>query len=162
MINHQKLDCLLLFYDFIIMISTSLFFRPFFEGMSHSSSQTEIGSIHSQKSQQREPTCPVSSSLCLLGDKVKTRFKGLFSKERLWSKLSLSSVQPLVVEQETAVLTPSTPAACRYLYDLSSTIEAQTQNQRLDGSILRFMTRKNKTDVEPVTRPVQPERRIYL
>uniref|UniRef100_A0A3Q3WQS4 Phosphofurin acidic cluster sorting protein 2-like n=1 Tax=Mola mola TaxID=94237 RepID=A0A3Q3WQS4_MOLML len=28
--------------------------RPFFEGMSHSSSQTEIGSIHSQKSQQRD------------------------------------------------------------------------------------------------------------
>ncbi|XP_061914558.1 phosphofurin acidic cluster sorting protein 2 isoform X2 [Entelurus aequoreus] len=28
--------------------------KPFFEGMSHSSSQTEIGSIHSQKSQQRE------------------------------------------------------------------------------------------------------------
>ncbi|XP_037127067.1 phosphofurin acidic cluster sorting protein 2-like isoform X1 [Syngnathus acus] len=28
--------------------------KPFFEGMSHSSSQTEIGSIHSQKSQPRE------------------------------------------------------------------------------------------------------------
>uniref|UniRef100_A0A665WMH1 Phosphofurin acidic cluster sorting protein 2-like n=1 Tax=Echeneis naucrates TaxID=173247 RepID=A0A665WMH1_ECHNA len=34
--------------------------KPFFEGMSHSSSQTEIGSIHSQKSQQRELSCPVS------------------------------------------------------------------------------------------------------
>ncbi|XP_013768657.1 phosphofurin acidic cluster sorting protein 2-like isoform X1 [Pundamilia nyererei] len=32
--------------------------KPFFEGMSHSSSQTEIGSIHSQKSQQREMSCP--------------------------------------------------------------------------------------------------------
>ncbi|XP_051550385.1 phosphofurin acidic cluster sorting protein 2-like isoform X2 [Myxocyprinus asiaticus] len=28
--------------------------KPFFEGMSHSSSQTEIGSLHSQKSQPRE------------------------------------------------------------------------------------------------------------
>ncbi|KAL6488150.1 hypothetical protein MHYP_G00047760 [Metynnis hypsauchen] len=28
--------------------------RPFFEGMSHSSSQTEIGSIHSQRSQQQD------------------------------------------------------------------------------------------------------------
>ncbi|KAI1896947.1 hypothetical protein AGOR_G00100130 [Albula goreensis] len=28
--------------------------RPFFEGMSHSSSQTEIGSLHSQKSQPRD------------------------------------------------------------------------------------------------------------
>uniref|UniRef100_A0A1A8L9W1 Phosphofurin acidic cluster sorting protein 2 n=1 Tax=Nothobranchius pienaari TaxID=704102 RepID=A0A1A8L9W1_9TELE len=32
--------------------------KPFFEGMSHSSSQTEIGSIHNQKSQQRELSCP--------------------------------------------------------------------------------------------------------
>ncbi|XP_016399002.1 phosphofurin acidic cluster sorting protein 2-like [Sinocyclocheilus rhinocerous] len=30
--------------------------KPFFEGMSHSSSQTEIGSLHSQKSQPRELT----------------------------------------------------------------------------------------------------------
>uniref|UniRef100_A0AAR2KL06 Uncharacterized protein n=1 Tax=Pygocentrus nattereri TaxID=42514 RepID=A0AAR2KL06_PYGNA len=28
--------------------------RPFFEGMSHSSSQTEIGSVHSQRSQQQD------------------------------------------------------------------------------------------------------------
>uniref|UniRef100_A0A8C6TFP1 Phosphofurin acidic cluster sorting protein 2 n=1 Tax=Neogobius melanostomus TaxID=47308 RepID=A0A8C6TFP1_9GOBI len=35
--------------------------KPFFEGMSHSSSQTEIGSIHSHKSQQRE-LCKVQSS----------------------------------------------------------------------------------------------------
>uniref|UniRef100_A0A672ST44 Phosphofurin acidic cluster sorting protein 2-like n=1 Tax=Sinocyclocheilus grahami TaxID=75366 RepID=A0A672ST44_SINGR len=33
--------------------------KPFFEGMSHSSSQTEIGSLHSQKSQPREPTSTV-------------------------------------------------------------------------------------------------------
>lgn len=33
--------------------------------MSHSSSQTEIGSIHSHKSQQRELSCPVSRSACL-------------------------------------------------------------------------------------------------
>lgn len=38
----------------------SLFlFRPYFEGLSHSSSQTEIGSIHSIRS-QREPPSPVS------------------------------------------------------------------------------------------------------
>ncbi|KAG2467177.1 PACS1 protein, partial [Polypterus senegalus] len=32
--------------------------KPFFEGMSHSSSQTEIGSLHSQKSQSRDHTSP--------------------------------------------------------------------------------------------------------
>uniref|UniRef100_A0AAY5EX43 Phosphofurin acidic cluster sorting protein 2 n=1 Tax=Electrophorus electricus TaxID=8005 RepID=A0AAY5EX43_ELEEL len=34
--------------------------KPFFEGMSHSSSQTEIGSLHSQKSQAREQPSAVS------------------------------------------------------------------------------------------------------
>lgn len=33
--------------------------RPYFEGLSHSSSQTEIGSLHSIRS-QREPPSPVS------------------------------------------------------------------------------------------------------
>uniref|UniRef100_A0A672SS67 Phosphofurin acidic cluster sorting protein 2-like n=1 Tax=Sinocyclocheilus grahami TaxID=75366 RepID=A0A672SS67_SINGR len=36
--------------------------KPFFEGMSHSSSQTEIGSLHSQKSQPREPTSTVRNT----------------------------------------------------------------------------------------------------
>uniref|UniRef100_A0A7N6F5N5 Uncharacterized protein n=1 Tax=Anabas testudineus TaxID=64144 RepID=A0A7N6F5N5_ANATE len=40
--------------------------KPFFEGMSHSSSQTEIGSIHSQKSQQRELSCPVNKPVIVL------------------------------------------------------------------------------------------------
>uniref|UniRef100_A0AAY4EBK5 Phosphofurin acidic cluster sorting protein 2 n=1 Tax=Denticeps clupeoides TaxID=299321 RepID=A0AAY4EBK5_9TELE len=31
--------------------------KPFFEGMSHSSSQTEIGSLHSQRSRSREQSC---------------------------------------------------------------------------------------------------------
>uniref|UniRef100_A0A8C9SPU8 Phosphofurin acidic cluster sorting protein 2-like n=1 Tax=Scleropages formosus TaxID=113540 RepID=A0A8C9SPU8_SCLFO len=39
--------------------------RPFFEGMSHSSSQTEIGSLHSQKSQPREASSAVSALLHL-------------------------------------------------------------------------------------------------
>uniref|UniRef100_A0A8B9JTX9 Si:ch211-126j24.1 n=1 Tax=Astyanax mexicanus TaxID=7994 RepID=A0A8B9JTX9_ASTMX len=39
--------------------------KPFFEGMSHSSSQTEIGSLHSQKSQPREQPAHVSPELRL-------------------------------------------------------------------------------------------------
>uniref|UniRef100_A0AAY4AC07 Phosphofurin acidic cluster sorting protein 2-like n=1 Tax=Denticeps clupeoides TaxID=299321 RepID=A0AAY4AC07_9TELE len=35
--------------------------KPFFEGMSHSSSQTEIGSLHSQKSQPRDSACLICS-----------------------------------------------------------------------------------------------------
>eukprot|EP00064_Thunnus_orientalis_P000182 superscaffoldBa00000008_g182 len=44
--------------------------KPFFEGMSHSSSQTEIGSIHSQKSQQRELSCPSGDFLTVERCKV--------------------------------------------------------------------------------------------
>ncbi|XP_072896385.1 phosphofurin acidic cluster sorting protein 2 isoform X3 [Hemitrygon akajei] len=33
--------------------------KPYFEGLSHSSSQTEIGSIHSLRSQTREPPSPI-------------------------------------------------------------------------------------------------------
>uniref|UniRef100_A0A3B4ADK4 Uncharacterized protein n=1 Tax=Periophthalmus magnuspinnatus TaxID=409849 RepID=A0A3B4ADK4_9GOBI len=40
--------------------------KPFFEGMSHSSSQTEIGSIHSHKSQQRELSCPVRNKCVVI------------------------------------------------------------------------------------------------
>lgn len=36
--------------------------RPYFEGLSHSSSQTEVGSIHSARS-QKEPPSPVSGRL---------------------------------------------------------------------------------------------------
>lgn len=35
--------------------------RPYFEGMSHSSSQTEVGSIHSGRS-HKEPPSPVSGT----------------------------------------------------------------------------------------------------
>uniref|UniRef100_H3D7C9 Phosphofurin acidic cluster sorting protein 2 n=1 Tax=Tetraodon nigroviridis TaxID=99883 RepID=H3D7C9_TETNG len=49
--------------------------KPFFEGMSHSSSQTEIGSIHSQKSQQRELSCPTGDFLTVDRCKVQaTRY----------------------------------------------------------------------------------------
>uniref|UniRef100_A0A8C2G7Z7 Si:ch211-126j24.1 n=1 Tax=Cyprinus carpio TaxID=7962 RepID=A0A8C2G7Z7_CYPCA len=40
--------------------------KPFFEGMSHSSSQTEIGSLHSQRSQPREPTSTVRLTFSIL------------------------------------------------------------------------------------------------
>ncbi|XP_060684307.1 phosphofurin acidic cluster sorting protein 2 isoform X2 [Hemiscyllium ocellatum] len=35
--------------------------KPYFEGLSHSSSQTEIGSIHSLRSQTKEPPSPVDA-----------------------------------------------------------------------------------------------------
>ncbi|KAF3708429.1 Phosphofurin acidic cluster sorting protein 1 [Channa argus] len=50
--------------------------KPFFEGMSHSSSQTEIGSIHSQKSHQRELSCPSGEFLTVDRCKVQgTRYQ---------------------------------------------------------------------------------------
>lgn len=62
-------------------------FRPFFEGMSHSSSQTEIGSIHSQKSQQRELSCPVS---LLPGTLFKKKQSDAFERHRSPATVRLS------------------------------------------------------------------------
>uniref|UniRef100_A0AAY4EBN9 Uncharacterized protein n=1 Tax=Denticeps clupeoides TaxID=299321 RepID=A0AAY4EBN9_9TELE len=47
--------------------------KPFFEGMSHSSSQTEIGSLHSQRSRSREQSCTVSYISVPLQPTVKSR-----------------------------------------------------------------------------------------
>ncbi|XP_047660399.1 phosphofurin acidic cluster sorting protein 2 isoform X1 [Tachysurus fulvidraco] len=44
--------------------------KPFFEGMSHSSSQTEIGSLHSQKSQHRVQTAAVGDLLAVEKDRA--------------------------------------------------------------------------------------------
>ncbi|KAL7867427.1 hypothetical protein AOLI_G00152410 [Acnodon oligacanthus] len=44
--------------------------KPFFEGMSHSSSQTEIGSLHSQKSQPREQSSAVGDLLTVEKDRT--------------------------------------------------------------------------------------------
>ncbi|KAJ8378818.1 hypothetical protein AAFF_G00233870 [Aldrovandia affinis] len=44
--------------------------RPFFEGMSHSSSQTEIGSLHSQKSQAPDPAPTAADFLSAEKSKV--------------------------------------------------------------------------------------------
>ncbi|KAK3562478.1 hypothetical protein QTP86_034588 [Hemibagrus guttatus] len=43
--------------------------KPFFEGMSHSSSQTEIGSLHSQKSQHRDQTATCGDLLAVEKDR---------------------------------------------------------------------------------------------
>ncbi|KAB5559214.1 hypothetical protein PHYPO_G00026410 [Pangasianodon hypophthalmus] len=44
--------------------------KPFFEGMSHSSSQTEIGSLHSQKSQPREQSAAGGDLLAVEKDRA--------------------------------------------------------------------------------------------
>ncbi|KAM9460570.1 phosphofurin acidic cluster sorting protein 2 isoform 3-T3 [Clarias gariepinus] len=46
--------------------------RPFFEGMSHSSSQTEIGSLHSQKSQPRDQSTAGGDLLAVEKDRAAT------------------------------------------------------------------------------------------
>uniref|UniRef100_A0AAR2KFX1 Phosphofurin acidic cluster sorting protein 2-like n=1 Tax=Pygocentrus nattereri TaxID=42514 RepID=A0AAR2KFX1_PYGNA len=61
--------------------------KPFFEGMSHSSSQTEIGSLHSQKSQPREQSSAVISNLiCLVTMTTSRRPRSTSMKDRQNSK----------------------------------------------------------------------------
>lgn len=47
-----------------LLFCVCVWFRPYFEGMSLSSSQTEIGSIHSVRS-HREPPSPVRTHSCV-------------------------------------------------------------------------------------------------
>ncbi|XP_049646493.1 phosphofurin acidic cluster sorting protein 2 isoform X2 [Suncus etruscus] len=71
--------------------------RPYFEGLSHSSSQTEVGSIHSGRS-QKDPPSPVSPSALGSGAEVpeKTRALG--------GKLPSDSVSDLVAHHSGQVL----------------------------------------------------------
>ncbi|NWU97635.1 PACS2 protein, partial [Upupa epops] len=67
--------------------------KPYFEGLSHSSSQTEIGSIHSIRS-QREPSSPVE-----VPEKTKS----------LGAKHAGDSISDTVSYREESVLTPVCP-----------------------------------------------------
>lgn len=51
-----------LFLSVCLCPSVCFFCRRFFEGVSHSGSQTEISSLHGQKGQERESGSPVSYS----------------------------------------------------------------------------------------------------
>ncbi|NXY77521.1 PACS2 protein, partial [Glareola pratincola] len=82
--------------------------KPYFEGLSHSSSQTEIGSIHSIRS-QREPSSPVevpektkSLGAKHAGDSISdtVSYRGLFLMTRFLVFLQESNQQAEVQEAE--------------------------------------------------------------
>uniref|UniRef100_A0A8B9LEG5 Uncharacterized protein n=1 Tax=Astyanax mexicanus TaxID=7994 RepID=A0A8B9LEG5_ASTMX len=78
--------------------------KPFFEGMSQSSSQTELGSVHSQKSQQQEPsyTPGVDGCFFLPCSKAESRLarRGRSLKDRLNSRTQ--SDRTISIESENS------------------------------------------------------------
>uniref|UniRef100_A0AAR2M5R0 Phosphofurin acidic cluster sorting protein 2 n=1 Tax=Pygocentrus nattereri TaxID=42514 RepID=A0AAR2M5R0_PYGNA len=84
--------------------------RPFFEGMSHSSSQTEIGSVHSQRSQQQDTVrhahtvIKVDSRLAMRGRSLKDRQNSRNQTDRtisVESENSPDSRQPAQVPRKS-------------------------------------------------------------
>ncbi|XP_072342256.1 phosphofurin acidic cluster sorting protein 2 isoform X2 [Scyliorhinus torazame] len=61
--------------------------KPYFEGLSHSSSQTEIGSIHSLRSQTKEPPSPIDAPEKLKGSASK------FQIDSISDALSVDQIQ---------------------------------------------------------------------
>ncbi|XP_059505273.1 phosphofurin acidic cluster sorting protein 2 isoform X3 [Stegostoma tigrinum] len=74
--------------------------KPYFEGLSHSSSQTEIGSIHSLRSQTKEPPSPVDAP-----EKLKSS-ASKFQMDSISNTLSVDQIQ----QEEAAAASESISA----------------------------------------------------
>ncbi|XP_038639969.1 phosphofurin acidic cluster sorting protein 2 isoform X3 [Scyliorhinus canicula] len=74
--------------------------KPYFEGLSHSSSQTEIGSIHSLRSQTKEPPSPIDAPEKLKGSASK------FQIDNISDALSVDQIQ----QEEAAAASESISA----------------------------------------------------
>ncbi|XP_067895707.1 phosphofurin acidic cluster sorting protein 2 isoform X4 [Heterodontus francisci] len=81
--------------------------KPYFEGLSHSSSQTEIGSIHSLRSQTKEPSSPID---------VPEKLKNSASKFQIDSISDTLSVDQ--IQQEEAAAASETISADTFLEKL--------------------------------------------
>ncbi|XP_076145591.1 phosphofurin acidic cluster sorting protein 2-like isoform X2 [Alosa pseudoharengus] len=108
--------------------------KPFFEGMSHSSSQTEIGSLHSQKSQPRE-----SSSGDLL-----TVEKSKLSAGRFTDESSVLEPTPGDEAEEEVVVVGTTSVAAA---DLSASWDVSTD--KLSGTVGKLSKTESQSHMSP-------------
>ncbi|XP_048104742.1 phosphofurin acidic cluster sorting protein 2 isoform X2 [Alosa alosa] len=108
--------------------------KPFFEGMSHSSSQTEIGSLHSQKSQPRE-----SSSGDLL-----TVEKSKLSAGRFTDESSVLEPTPGDEAEEEVVVVGTTSVAAA---ELSASWDVSTD--KLAGTVGKLSKTESQSHMSP-------------
>lgn len=118
--------------------------KPFFEGMSHSSSQTEIGSLHSQRSQQREQSSSGGDVLPVEKDRVAV---GRHPDE----VCVVDAVIGEPVEEETGVgVTP-----CQHDANLNWDLSAE----KLTGSVNKLCKTESQTLMSPSKTDRQLQRR---
>ncbi|KAI4876764.1 hypothetical protein NFI96_017998, partial [Prochilodus magdalenae] len=124
--------------------------KPFFEGMSHSSSQTEIGSVHSQRSQQQEPSYTVRHTLTGIQTPFLQKWEclGCSLLPVEWSKTA-EERQP----EETSVTTSSGEAEVE---DQGLVMADEPCPDRLTGSAAKL----SKSESQNHTSPSKAESRL--
>uniref|UniRef100_A0A7N8XL07 Phosphofurin acidic cluster sorting protein 2-like n=1 Tax=Mastacembelus armatus TaxID=205130 RepID=A0A7N8XL07_9TELE len=120
--------------------------RPFFEGMSHSSSQTEIGSIHSQKSQKRELSWARYQDDCITDTTVGVCF---------WN----SSIFPVDYDYEHLVSSsfPHSKVENRLQRRPRSTSMKDRQNSKAQND----RTSSMESECSPDSRLIVPRKSVY-
>ncbi|XP_073717561.1 phosphofurin acidic cluster sorting protein 2-like isoform X2 [Misgurnus anguillicaudatus] len=116
--------------------------KPFFEGMSHSSSQTEIGSLHSQKSQPREQPSTVGDVLTV--DKNKTAAARYLDETAL-----LDSTAVELMEEEAGGGT----VTC------DSNMSWDVNTEKLTGSVGKLCKAESQTLMSPSKADSKSQRR---
>ncbi|XP_049321635.1 phosphofurin acidic cluster sorting protein 2 isoform X2 [Astyanax mexicanus] len=106
--------------------------KPFFEGMSHSSSQTEIGSLHSQKSQPREQPAHGGDQLTVEKERAVV---GRFQDEAT----VVDSVSAEVTEEETG--TGALPCDANISWEIST--------EKLASSVGKLCKTESQTHMSP-------------
>ncbi|XP_063053916.1 phosphofurin acidic cluster sorting protein 2-like [Engraulis encrasicolus] len=121
--------------------------RPFFEGMSHSSSQTEIGSLHSQKSQPRDS---VMGDL-LTVEKSKSSV-GRFADE----SIIMEPTPGDVVEEEVMVAVPgvgvgvaAASSSASVMAGSDSATSWDVSTDRLASSVSKLSKTESQTHMSP-------------
>ncbi|XP_062869072.1 phosphofurin acidic cluster sorting protein 2 [Trichomycterus rosablanca] len=108
--------------------------KPFFEGMSHSSSQTEIGSMHSQKSQLREQSASGGEMLAVEKDRAAV---GRYQEEIC----VVEAVAGETVEEETG----AGGAPCQHDANLSWDVSTE----KLASSVGKMSKTESQTVMSP-------------
>uniref|UniRef100_A0A9J8BCY3 Si:ch211-126j24.1 n=1 Tax=Cyprinus carpio carpio TaxID=630221 RepID=A0A9J8BCY3_CYPCA len=135
--------------------------KPFFEGMSHSSSQTEIGSLHSQKSHSREQT----STVQLI--KTQSPSDGLTDTLVNVECSSASLTEPIMSALITAVLINLSPCPVASKTDSKlqrrprSTSMKDRQNSKAQSDRTSSIESETSPDSRLITQVCVPRKSVY-
>uniref|UniRef100_A0A9J8CHI6 Si:ch211-126j24.1 n=1 Tax=Cyprinus carpio carpio TaxID=630221 RepID=A0A9J8CHI6_CYPCA len=145
--------------------------KPFFEGMSHSSSQTEIGSLHSQKSHSREQTSTVLDKNRMAGGRyhddptVVDSAAGV--SDNFCMFIHLSYTEPIMSALITAVLINLSPCPVASKTDSKlqrrprSTSMKDRQNSKAQSDRTSSIESETSPDSRLITQVCVPRKSVY-